>query len=282
MVLPCEYWLKALLSLEPAFSVAQVQSAVSLRKYAVPEKAYILSVREELEKTKPQPFDPNALHCIQWMKRNKIYDFVKRRPQVTLAATLLGTGNLRQRLEAMLLGSVPVDTIQYVISKYFGKELEVETIEYYRHFFWNTEVMGVDAWKKFLKDYPYGQRLWSIYISADPGAALLAIGEPLQLKPEDMLQYMTDQAFANFRAAATADPLSASMSRTARTWADIALQGIDIQDRRKSSSDTALQMLELLMLRYSGETPVTVTELTARGGKVIPLPASEQKRLTDG
>jgi len=269
--------------MEPQFSNEDIQSAVALRRFPTPDEVYLEVLRQELQKTKPKPFDPNALHCIRWLRDNKLYDLVVRRPKVVAASTLLGTGNLRQKLEAMLLGEVPVDVIRDVISKYFGKEIDEEVIGYYAHYFWNKDLLDLDDWKALLDKYQHGSSLWSVYVASDPHAALLAVGEPLQLKPEDMLKYMTDQAFSNFRAVASADPTNVKTTGSAKTWADIALRGLDLQERAKSSTDTALQMLEMIMLRFSEDTPPSAEELQARGGKIIQMSGpNAPKRLTDG
>ena len=278
---PCEYWLRALLAMEPPFSTQDIQNAVMLRKYPKPDPVYVEVLRAEMAKTKPRPFDPNALHCIRWLRDQKVYDLVVRRPKVIAASALLGTGNLRQKLEAMLIGEVPNETITQVLLKYFGKEVDSEVVDYYRHYFWNTGLLGLDDCKEFLDGYPHGGGLWSIYVASDPNSALLAIGEPLELKSEDMLKYMTDQAYTNFRTTAATDPTDQRVSASAKIWADIALRGVDLQDKQRSSTDTALKMLEMIMLKFSGDAPMTINELEASGGKVIRM-AEQTKELPDG
>lgn len=282
MQLPCEYWLRGLLAMEPAFSTEDIQSAVTLRKFPKPDSVYVELLRSKLNKTKPRPFDPNALHCIRWLRDQKVYDLVARRPKVLEASSLLGAGNLRHKLEAMLIGEVPNDTISQVLLKYFGKEVDSEVIDYYRHYFWSTGLLDVKDCKEFLKMYQHGKSLWAIYIAADANAALLSVGEPLELKSEDMLKYMTDQAYTNFRAISAADPASQQMTNSAKVWADIALRGIDLQDRQRSSTDTALKMLEMIMLKFSGDAPISITDLEARGGKLIRIADQERRELPDG
>jgi len=268
--LPCEYWIKFLLSKEPAFSFTQVRDAVLLRGFPAPSDAYLSALAMSLESTKPQPFDPCALHCVRWLKKQKVYDISIRKASVARAAELLSSAVARKKIEALLTGGVDNATILAILQEHHGKILTDEELTYYRHYFWNPDVMTVDSWKALTELYPNGGHLWSIYISADPKTALLSIGETLNLRSEDMLQYVTDRAFANYHVVSSGDPADREVSTSANTWANIALRGIEIQEKRKSSTDLAVQMLQALLLKYSDDEPMSLEELQ-RTGEVIQI-----------
>lgn len=270
MRLPCEKWLEALITVEPVYTNTEIQNAVSFRGYPVPTGTYLDMLRARQAATKPGPYDPRALHCIRWLKELRVYDYIRKYPAVEQAISLLGLNEVREKLEALILGRVSPADLSYIIQESCGIRFDDEVYGYYRHFFWNPECMSSLDWDAFFPAYATGDLLEGVYAANDQNAALAKAGLGLNLDVGDIVDMLAADSYARYKALGHS-PTDEDTRKSAQVWANILLRASEIKVK---SGDVSVKMLELLESFRLDTDPTerkSIQDLK-RGGDLIALP----------
>lgn len=149
-----------------------------------------------------------------WLRSVGIYGLVHRDRSIEEVFTLiLGQRNVREKIEALLLGRVSPQEITFRLKKQRLASVPPAVIEDFRHYFWNTTIMGVSDWANYFSKDSGGGRTQSIsdeYMTALLGGSKLALyrtGMQIEISNRDTLDEMKAELWALFKEAKTL-PLS--------------------------------------------------------------------------
>ena len=170
----------------------------------------------------------------RWLQEMKIYPLVYRDEHMDEATMLLSNNQIRPLLEALILGDVRINETIRLVKKRTGRKLSEQTVRYYRHFFWNRDLMDVKQWEEFLNEYPRGQYLQGIY-EEGPEMVKWRLGFGKKVDANDMLKAIQGEAFHRFMQTHLMNNNSKT-ARVAATWAGIVIE----TERQLSSGDTQL------------------------------------------
>lgn len=270
MSLPCEKWLEALITVEPPYDNVELQEVASFRGYPKPTDIYLNFLRSRQAKTKPLPYDPHALHCVRWLKDLRVYDYVKRQPAVTQAFSLLGLEEVRLKVEVLTLGRVQPADLSLIIQDACGLQFSGEVFGYYRHFFWNPDVMSALDWEALFPHYDNGDLLRSVYEANDQNAALAKAGLGLNLDVTEVLDMLAADAYARFKSLGHS-AVDENIRKAAQVWAAILFRASELKIRSGDVSVKLLELMESFVLDQNRAPHRTVHELK-QGGDLIALP----------
>lgn len=274
MNLPCEKWLEALITIEPAYSNKELAQAVLLRGFPKPLDAYLDALRARQAQTKPAPYDPKALHCIRWLRDLRVYDYIRNDAHVRKAVELLGLEQVRAKVETLLLGRVHPADLPTVIQEFCGVHYPTEAYAYYRHYFWNPGVMSPVAWKLFFKQYANGELLESVFLADDQNAALAKAGIGLNMDVGEVLDFLAADAFARYKALGHS-AIDQDVRQAAKVWGHILLRTSELKVKSGDVSAKLIELLESIQLETEQDATKTVHELK-RKGDLIALPGRVQ------
>jgi hypothetical protein len=212
----------------------------------------------------PPNFDPTRCKThaptAEWLRKHRIYDMWAGEPNVMYAFDLLDMPALRRSLEIMLLGPLALPDVARRLCAVHGVDptvLNVGSIRYFQHYFWNMECVPSVRQPEILRqvqgdseDYfavynaPRSQvgASMSLYIATRGGS-----GVP---KEAEMFKYMRDCSFMEFiKTAATRYPgMNKATAMQALLSSVIAAQ--EQVDMRRGGSAELMDHLRRLETRY--------------------------------
>lgn len=229
--------------------------------------------RAQREMDFPPGYNPSNLHhvpTVNWLREHRVYDMAAREPNVTFAIDILDQPSVRRELEIMLLGPLAFEDIAKRLVLLHGldpKIMNVATVRYYAHYFWNTETVSMQRWPALLNAMPDPQDYFSIFTApkSQVGAAMSVYvatrggsGVP---KETVMFRYVRDTCFMEFiKVAATRYP---GMQKS------VAMQGLvnslisaqEQVDMRRGGSAELLDEMRRMETRYDERRLTTAEEL---------------------
>jgi len=246
--------------LEPQFSNEEVRDLVTLRRYPAPTDLYLESLRTTIRASRPRPFDPAADHCAKWLADHKVLNLFDKPLGVTEAFEIFQSYDMRTKVEAMLLGNVAPENIAQILAKHTGKILDATTIPYFRHYFWNIDVMSMDDWRSFLEDYDPGDLLWGVYIAKDSNVALARIGEEVDLSPDDFMLELLQESMVRMKSLSKGmdNPVA---TQAARVWSNIAFRSFELHTKQSTGLNQAVELLQTLVISSQSEPVGSVLDM---------------------
>lgn len=97
-----------------------------------------------------RPWDGLHLTSVRWLKAKKIYSLVHQDETSVAMNTILVDHRLREVIERMLIGGVRHTEIAYRVRN-LGMAADEQAVADFRHYFWNTEVMGLGDWTNYFR-----------------------------------------------------------------------------------------------------------------------------------
>jgi hypothetical protein len=191
-------------------------------------------------------WDPQDALSKKWLKAKAIYSLVH--PDETtreMKTEILESPALREKVDTLLIGRVSPSEAAFRLQKQ-GYSLSPSAIEEYRHYFWNTEDMGLSDWVAYFQSdadpddgsgRTQGRRspLKSSLLGG-PDLAKYKVGIAQELDGKKILAELQQELYFTFREIKTL-PVSEKkvvmLSAVTRSLARL--------DERISSSDQALQ-----------------------------------------
>lgn len=233
---------------------------------------------ESLEQTHkemifPAGFSPTNMKHVasaMWMREHRIYDMAAREPHVTYAIDILDQPSIRRELEIMLLGPLAFEDIARRLVLLHGLDSEVmnvATVRYYAHYFWNIETVSMQRWPALLNSIPESQDYYAVFQApkSQVGAAMSVFvatkggsGVP---KEQVMFRYARDTLFMEFiKVSATRFPgMQKSMSMQALVNSLIATQ--EQVDMRRGGSAELIDEMRRLETRFDDKKMTHAEEL---------------------
>lgn len=165
---PAEYYIRFILSPEPPPYHPSPDQEEDLRMAAVkrttthlrgmhilyPTDYYILKLWEEMEESWPEPYDPSDPFHIasrRWLKEQRIYNLWHPNKAVKEALLIAQDIALRERLEPLLLSTMPLTDIILKLRKITAIHLTEAGLVTYKHYFWNRDLLAQDEWVSLLQ-----------------------------------------------------------------------------------------------------------------------------------
>lgn len=245
---PAHYFIRFLLVTQDDISVDAVNVNLGLYGFASITEEYLKQCMEELGNP-PQPFRPWTKAdkpSTQWLRSKRIFSLFHPDESTKALNVVLADFQFRETVERLLLGNVDPREMSYRMKK-LGYSLSVASIHEFRHYFWNTELLGPSDWAEYFamdakKSTGSGRTTYgggAAYLSAlscGPNVAMYRLGIRKELDIKKVLVDMQDEVYHTFLEARSL-PLSQAkvemLSTLVRTTLKI--------DERMQQGDTALQ-----------------------------------------
>lgn len=100
----------------------------------------------------------------EFMRVSRIYALWKPKPEESAVFELIGTPQMKETVQILLMGRLPPDQIVGRLEHKYGKALHPRTIDTFRHYFWNVDLASADSWMTLLAKNPmrdhYLAALW--------------------------------------------------------------------------------------------------------------------------
>jgi hypothetical protein len=258
---PNENWLRYMLAVSGS-DQKQLAEVCQLYGFPTPAKAYVASLVKTLNSTKPTPFDTANSRCKTWLRRQRIMSIASEEPDVMLARDCLGDWRVRAVIETLLIANVVTEEVQNYCLVICGKKLTKRVIEFYRHYFWNTQLMSPKDWYAYLDllDPPDRDRLAS---SRTHGGeyALWRLGYRAAMDKGDIVNMVLHEATMRFMET-SAMPNNKDTATTAKTWSDQVFRAIEEQEKA-GEVQHALKELKHIAIRLAREDIKGIEELKA-------------------
>lgn len=221
----------------------------------------------------PPGFHPtNMKHApsAKWMKEHRVYDMAAQEPNVSFAIDLLDQPSLRREVEIMLLGPLALEDIARRMVLHHGLDphvMNVATVRYYSHYFWNVEALPAGKWPALLTSLPSPEDYTTVFLSprSQVGAAMSVFvatrggsGVP---KEQVMFRYARDTLFMEFiKVSATRYPgMQKSMAMQSLINALISSQ--EQVDMRRGGSAELIDEMRRLETRFDERRLTSAEEL---------------------
>jgi hypothetical protein len=252
-----------------------INSTLRLYGLAPIERAELGRIRQGL--TLPEGFkawDPNDPKSKRWLKQKAIYSLLH--PDETtqeMKSSILEAPAVREKVDTLLIGRVSASEASYRLQKQ-GHQVSAAAIEEYRHYFWNTEIMGLADWAEYfradadpddgsLRTQGRKSPLKSSLLGG-PDLAKYKAGISIELDNKKILAELQQELYFTFREVKTlpvSDKKVAMLSALTRSLARL--------DERISSSDQALQdtlkRFEKFKVITDTTKPPAITQLAPQG-----------------
>lgn len=164
---PSEYYIRFLVSTQEdedevnANEILQALEGFGLDGFSA---SYI---REVAEAMKPRPLgydpsNPRDQKTREYLKRHKIYDMWTNGRGIQEAKLVLMDQGLREKLEPLLLSTMPHPVISRKLRRYTSISLTPDGVSAFSHYFWNRGVLTQPQWMEYLK----GRTYMNVYVQS--------------------------------------------------------------------------------------------------------------------
>lgn len=273
---PSHYFIKYLLVAQDDLALVSLNSTLALHGMAPITPEYLQLVQAELGEL-PENFSPwNRLDrpTNKWLRQQKIFSLIHPDlPLTEMRDHILNNPRMRRDVESLILGNVGIREASFRLQK-LGKPVSELAIAEYRHYFWNTEVMGIEDWAAYFvldSNTEYGtgrttvnQDQYNAALHAGPEVALYRIGVRKELDSQKILHSVQRELYHTFLET-RALPLS---SRKVEMLSSLA-RGLARVDERIQAGDQALtdvlKRFEKFRVLSDTRKPPTLSDLAPTG-----------------
>jgi hypothetical protein len=203
---PAEYFIKYLCS-RPGTTVAEVRGVLAeLAVGLMPYEDYLQDIYDHIQASTPSNYNPRDhthLPSVRFLKQEKIAGMWKSTYSVQEAVDVFKNRPLRDLLEHLLLTTMTSEEVSKVLINFKGVKVLGSSVEAFRHYFWNTDLMHADDWAEYLQE-PLKQRTKLTALKAPKNVegmrlVLHKIGvHPRNLDKEVIFTTLRDVGYMNF------------------------------------------------------------------------------------
>ena len=207
----------------------------------------------------------------QYLRRLRIFSLVHPdEAQEEMQSKVLVDHGMRSKIDTLLLGKVTSREMSFRLKK-VGEPISTLAIEEYRHYFWNTEIMSLEAWAAYFDADSKGRtgrldassRLSSALVCG-PTVALQKVGLEQVLDRQKILDELQAELYSTFQEVRQL-PLS---EKKVEMLGNVSRSLLRV-DERQAASDTALQdvlrRFERFKVRGDVESPPSLFDLAPTG-----------------
>lgn len=226
--------------------------------------------REMVFPAQYNPRDLSHIPTAKWLKKHRIYDFWAGEPEVTYAVDILDQPSLRRELEVMLLGPLRFADIAERLVELHGLDrrvMNVATVRYYSHYFWNLDALSMQKWPKLLASIPNSEDYYAVFSAprSQVGAAMSVYiatrggaGIP---KEQVMFRYVRDCCFMEFIKVASTRSPGMGKSNAMQGLVNSLIAAQEQVDMRRGGSAELLDELRRMETRYDERRLTSAEEL---------------------
>lgn len=271
MAHPSEFFIKYLLILGDDLSLESINTNLELYGISTVTENEITLYKEDL-KDVPKDFRPwESSHrpSVSWLKKKRLYSMVHPdKGMLEMRDSILSNPRLRENVERMILGNVSFVESSNRLAK-LGTMVSDVAISEYKHYFWNTEVMGISDWAYYLerdstRRTSASKSPYSLALLAGPEVAMYRVGVQKQLDSKKIMMEVQSELYHSFLETKTL-PLS---SKKVEMLTGLA-RGLARIDERVQAGDTALQetlkKFEKFKVLHGKEQPPSLLDLAPTG-----------------
>jgi len=206
---PSHYFIKYMLVSQDDIALDSVNSTLALHGMAPVEPLHLVEIRTEMGEPPEdfRPWDRSHKPTNRWLRKQKTHSlFHPDEATFEMREGILKNPTLRRKVEGLLLGNVSYREIAYRLQK-DGLPVTDLAVAEYRHYFWNTEVMGLSDWAAYF-ELDKGEEgtgrtaaTASVYNSAllaGPGLALYRMGVKKALDRQVVMLEIHEELYYTF------------------------------------------------------------------------------------
>jgi hypothetical protein len=214
---PNEFWLKYML-LFSGLSREQIIASAYMYGMTEPSEDYLGELLDKLQGTRPARLDLSNSPTRTWVRRQRIMSLAAEQKHAIQARDLLGETKIRPVIETLIICDASLEDITKYTEKITGTKLPKKTVDMYRHYFWNRELLSSSDWFGFLKTHPEGKILKQCY-KQGLEYALWRLGYRVELAQREVLRGVFHESAMRFFET-SASPNNRDTAMTAKMWAE--------------------------------------------------------------
>lgn len=268
---PAEFFIKYLLVADEGISSDSINSTLELHGVSYVEDDVLSLIKEDLGK-RPQDFRPwerSHRPTSSWLREKRVFSLVH--PDVStreMKKEILANPRVREKVDHLLLGNVSYLEASHRLAK-LGHKISDSAISEYCHYFWNTHIMGVSDWARYLEQDSSRRTsalksAYSLSVLAGPEVAMYRIGVQKQLDGKKIMMEVQAELYNTFLETKTL-PLSAKKVEMLSSLA----RGLARIDERVQAGDSALQetlkKFEKFKVLHNENRPPNLLDLAPTG-----------------
>jgi hypothetical protein len=271
MAHPAEFFIKYLLVADEGISPESINSTLELHGISSIDEDDLALLRQEMSGRHDdfRPWDKSHRPTTSWLKKKRVFSLFH--PDVgtkEMKERILSSARTREKVDRLLLGNVSYLEASHRLTK-LGMAVSDSAIAEYCHYFWNTHVMGITDWAKYLeKDSSERtsavRSAYSLAMMAGPEAAMYRIGVQRQLDGKKIMMEVQAELYHSFLETRTL-PLSAKKVEMLASLA----RGLARIDERVQAGDSALQetlkKFEKFKVLHNEKKPPSLLDLAPTG-----------------
>jgi len=242
----------------------------------------IASVREQ--PIDFRPWDATHLPSSRWLRQRKIYSVLHQDAATTEMMAIVAHRRLREAVERLLIGNVPHQEVAFRLQE-LGYRVNESAVADFRHYFWNTEIMGAGDWAHYYRSDNRGrtrdlQEQYDAARISGPQFALYRTGIRVEIDRRKTLEEMHRELYFTFQEV-RALPLS---DKKVEMLSNISRSVVRIEERLEAG-DTALadvlrKFERFRLVSAPGEVPsmrdlAPTGTISDRGRQVAQITAKE-------
>ena len=274
---PCEYYLRYLVLCR--FSDERVNALMEQLGYPRLRSTYLQRIRRG---TRPRkPFRPNTNHekTNTWLVTRQLLPLFERDKYVDDATAILTNYDIRDILEMMILADAETDSLVQMVKERTGRILSEQTVRYYRHFFWNRDLLNAKEWSDFLDSYDKGQQLKGVYEETVELASWRLGFAVKGLDANNMLRQMQTEAFFRFMQTHNMSN-DTKAAKIAATWAGVMFEANKLLNSGDTQLTEVINYFQTVFMEKSPEEIPAIDIVTGglhsgRNMKGLPLPVED-------
>ena len=255
---PNEYWLKYLLCI-CELSNRDVSSMCSMYGMPTPSTGYLSDLASTLNQTKPSRFDIDRPDCARWVRRQRFMSLAKEDRDAVAARSALQDSKVRRALECLLLANTDIELIPEYILELCGQQMTRKSVDLFRHYFWNRELLNTGQWMSYLEGHHDEEIYWGCYANGEM-FALWKLGAKVDIDGEDVLRDILRESAMRFKETSS-QPNSRDTALTAKLWAENVFKATDELNRTGDAVGRVLDGLRDVAIRLGNRRISSVEEL---------------------
>ena len=215
-----------------------------------------------------RPWDRQHAPSVKWLRQRRVYSLFHQDSAAEGMSSILAHRRMRETIERMLIGNVSHAEISFQL-RGLGYSVEEAAVADFRHFFWNTELMGAADWANYFREDDRGRTrdLQGQYAAArisGPQFALYRSGIKVEVDRRKVLEEVHDELYFTFqevRALPTSEKKVEMLSTISRSLVKVS-ERIEAGD---SALTDVLRKFEKFRMVSNAETLPSIQQLAPTG-----------------
>jgi len=254
---PAEYYLKYLII--SRFADVRINQLMDRLGYPRLRAQYLAALRRGIKAPKPLRIGLKHKRTDTWLEKQSLYPLFYRDKHMDKATMALSNNTVRPLLESLILSDTPTQEIVGMVKTRTGAKYPEQVIRYYKHFFWNRDLLTAQEWDEFLENYTRGAELRGVY---GEGAQMVKwrLGFNGAIDANDMLRSVQTEAFHRFMQTHNMSN-STSTAKIAATWAGVLFEAGKQLNSGETQLSEVISQFEAIFVRRAEGTVDSIQEL---------------------